>query len=50
MTYQLEEPFFEEKGRITSQKEFGGGETQMTFSSNGPLQEQNLFTVLGAGD
>ena len=38
MTYQLEEPFFEDKGRITSQKEIGGGKTQMTFSSNGTMK------------
>ena len=38
MTYQLEEPFFEEKGRITSQKEIGGDKTQMTFSSNGTFK------------
>jgi hypothetical protein len=24
MKYELEEPFFEEKGKITSQTEFGG--------------------------
>jgi hypothetical protein len=28
MTYQLEEPFFEEKGRITAQKEIGGDKTR----------------------
>jgi hypothetical protein len=38
MTYQLEEPFFEEKGRITAQKEIGGDKTQMTFSSNGTFK------------
>jgi hypothetical protein len=30
MTYQLEEPFFKEKGRITAQIEIGGDKTQMT--------------------
>jgi len=38
MTYQLEEPFFEEKGRITAQKEIGGDKTYMTFSSNGTFK------------
>jgi len=37
MTYQLEAPFFEEKGRITAQKEIGGGKTQVTYSSMGQL-------------
>ncbi|TLX82123.1 MAG: hypothetical protein E6L04_10530 [Thaumarchaeota archaeon] len=47
MTYQLEEPFFEEKGRITSQKEIGGGETQMTFSSNGTMKGNIEVTNTG---
>jgi hypothetical protein len=34
MTYQLEEPFFEEKGRRTAQKEIGGGKIQVKYSSN----------------
>jgi hypothetical protein len=38
MTYQLEEPFFEEKGRITAQKEIGGDKIQITFSSNGTFK------------
>ena len=38
MTYQLEEPFFEEKGKITAQKEIGDNKTQMTFSSNGTFK------------
>lgn len=33
MTYQLEEPFFEDNGKITAQKEIGDNKTQMTFSS-----------------
>jgi hypothetical protein len=36
--YQLEEPIFEEKGRITAQKEIGGHKTQMTFSYNGTFK------------
>ena len=38
MTYQLEDPFFEERGRITAQQEIGGDKTQITFSSNGTFK------------
>jgi hypothetical protein len=38
MTYQLEKPFFEEKGRRTAQKEIGGGKIQVTYSSNGTIK------------
>jgi hypothetical protein len=38
MTYQLEEPFFEERGRITAQIEIGGHKTQMTFLANGTIK------------
>jgi hypothetical protein len=48
MTYQLEEPFFEEKGRITAQKEIGGDKTQMTFSSNGTFKGN--IEVTNSGD
>ena len=48
MMYQLEEPFFEEKGRITSQKEIGGDKTQMTFSSNGRFKGN--IEVTNSGD
>ena len=47
MTYQLEEPFFEEKGRITAQKEIGGNKTQMTFSSNGTFKGNIEITNSG---
>ena len=47
MTYQLEEPFFEEKGRITAQKEIGGDKTQMTFSSNGKFKGNIEVTNTG---
>ena len=47
MTYQLEEPFFEEKGRITAQKEIGGDKTQMTFSSNGTFKGNTEVTNSG---
>jgi len=48
MMYQLEEPFFEEKGRITAQKEIGGGKTQVTYSSNGTIKGN--IEVTNAGD
>jgi hypothetical protein len=47
MTYRLEEPFFEEKGRITAQKEIGGDKTQMTFSSNGTFKGNTEVTNSG---
>jgi len=48
MTYQLEEPFFEEKGKITAQKEIGHNQTQMTFSSNGTFKGN--IEVTNSGD
>ena len=48
MTYQLEEPFFEEKGKITAQKEIGNNKTQMTFSSNGTIKGN--IEVTNSGD
>lgn len=48
MTYQLEEPFFEDNGKITSQKEIGDNKTQMTFSSNGTLRGN--IEVINSGD
>ena len=47
MTYQLEEPFFEEKGRITTQKEIGDDKTQMTFSSNATFKGNIEVTNTG---
>ena len=47
MTYQLEEPFFKEKGKITAQKEIGDNKTQMTFSSNGIFKGNIEVTNLG---
>lgn len=35
MKYELEEPFFEEKGKITNQKEIGDNRSQTTFSAEG---------------
>ena len=37
MTYQLEEPFFQEKGKITSQKEIGDNKLQVSFSGEGAM-------------
>ena len=48
MTYQLEEPFFEEKGKITSQKEIGGNRTQATFSTDGVMK--GTIEVTNSGD
>src|SRR6476660_9021486 len=48
MTYQLEEPFFEEKGKITIQKQIGDNKTQMTFSSNGTFKGN--IEVTNSGD
>jgi hypothetical protein len=47
MTYQLEEPFFEEKGKITVQKEIGDNKTQMTYSSNGTFKGKKEVTNSG---
>jgi hypothetical protein len=49
MAYQLEEPFFEEKGSMTGQKEIGGGgnRTQLTFSSNGMMKRNIEVTNTG---
>ena len=48
MTHQLEEPFFEEKGGITAQKEIGDNKTEMTFSSNGTFKGN--IEVTNSGD
>jgi hypothetical protein len=48
MTYQLEEPFFEEKGKIIAQKEIGDNKIQMTFSSNGIFKGN--IEVTNSGD
>jgi hypothetical protein len=47
MAYQLEEPFFEEKGRITAQKQIGGDKKQVTFSSNGTIKGNIEVTNTG---
>ena len=35
MIYESEEPFFEEKGRVTDQQEIGGNRSQSMFSAEG---------------
>jgi hypothetical protein len=47
MTYQLEEPFFDEKGKITAQKQIGGNKTQVTFSANGTFKGNIEVTNTG---
>lgn len=48
MTYQLDEPFFEDNGKIMSQKEIGDNKTQMTFTSNGIIKGN--IEVTNSGD
>ena len=43
----MDEPFFEDKGKITAQKEIGDNKTQMTFSSNGTLRGNIEVTNTG---
>jgi hypothetical protein len=38
MRYELEEPSFEEKGRIMNQKEIDGNRSQVVYSSEGKLK------------
>jgi hypothetical protein len=48
LTYELEEPFFEEKGRITDQKDIGDNRSQMTFSGEGTMKGN--IEVSNSGD
>jgi flagellar hook assembly protein FlgD len=48
MTYRLDEQFFEDKGKITSQKEIGDNKIHMTFSSNGTIKGN--IEVTNSGD
>jgi hypothetical protein len=56
MPYQLEEPFLEEKGKITNQKEIGGDRMQVTFSSDGIINSsievtnEGNFVSISKGD
>jgi hypothetical protein len=47
MKYELEEPFFEEKGKITGQKEIGDNRSQTTFSAEGTLKGNIEVTNTG---
>src|ERR671918_2952294 len=46
-TITLGEPFFTERGKITSQKEIGPNRTQFTFSANGTLNGNIEVTNTG---
>ena len=48
MKYELEEPFFEEKGKITSQIEIGGNRSQATYSAEGTMKGH--IEITNAGD
>ena len=48
MTYQLDEPFFEDNGKIMSQKEIGDNKIHMTYSSNGKINGD--IEVTNSGD
>jgi hypothetical protein len=47
MKYELEEPFFEEKGKITSPIEIGGNRSQTTFSAEGAMRRNIEVTNIG---
>ena len=47
MTYELEEPFFQEKERITPAPKQIGDKTQVTFSSNGTFKGNIEVTNTG---
>ena len=47
MTYELEEPFFKEKGRITPAPKQIGDKTQVTFLSNGTFKGNIEVTNTG---
>ena len=48
MTYELEEPFFQEKGKITGQKDIGDNGSQITFSGEGAVKGN--IEVTNSGD
>jgi hypothetical protein len=47
MKYELEEPFIEEKGKITSPIEIGGNRSQTTFSAEGAMRGNIEVTNIG---
>jgi hypothetical protein len=48
LTYELEEPFFQEKGKITGQKDIGDNRSQITFSGEGAVKGN--IEVTNSGD
>lgn len=48
MTFELEEPFFQEKGKITGQKDIGDNRSQVTFSGEGAMKGN--IEVTNSGD
>ncbi|SRR5215204_1580807 len=48
IAYELEEPFFEEKGKITGRKEIGD-RSQITFSGEGTMKGNNVTHAQGQG-
>jgi hypothetical protein len=48
LTYELEEPFFQERGKITGQKDIGDNRSQITFSGEGAMNGN--IEVTNSGD
>ncbi|MDQ4014128.1 MAG: hypothetical protein M3146_10445 [Thermoproteota archaeon] len=48
MTHKSEEPFFQEKGKITGQKDIGDNRSQITFSGEGAIKGN--IEVINSGD
>ncbi len=48
MTHKSEEPFFQEKGKITGQKDIGDNKSQITFSGEGAIKGN--IEVINSGD
>jgi hypothetical protein len=48
LTHELEEPFFQEKGKITGQKDIGDNRSQITFSGEGAMKGN--IEVTNSGD
>jgi hypothetical protein len=48
LTYELEEPFFQEKGKITGQKDIGDNRSQIAFSGEGAVKGN--IEVTNSGD
>ncbi len=48
LTHELEEPFFQEKGKIRGQKDIGDNRSQITFSGEGAMKGN--IEVTNSGD